>query len=74
MPEVFSLCVVTRDSIQSENPDLVNLSKSIIMHEEDDSNEHVMFYRKDGILMHKWRPPDAHCDEKWREVVTWANK
>ena len=51
--------------LQSEDPDLVNLSKS--MHEED-SDEPVMFYRKDGILMRKWRPPDAHCDEKWREV------
>ena len=41
--------------LQSEDLDLVNLSKSI-MHEEDDSDEPVMFYRKDGILMRKWRP------------------
>ena len=45
-------------SEQSQDPDTIQLRKRAHPPEEDDKVGEC-FYVKDGILMRKWRPPDA---------------
>ena len=38
------------------------------MSETDASREPVSYYRKSGLLMRRWRPPDAQYKEEWRII------
>ena len=49
-------------SEQTKDPDIVRLSKRALSLDEADKVGEC-FYIQDGILMRKWRPPDAPPDE-----------
>ena len=54
-------------SEQTKDPDIVRLSKrALSLGEADKVGE--CFYKQDGILMRKWRPPDAPPDDVWQVV------
>ena len=53
--------------LQGQDPELLQLAAKVVS-EDEEINEPVMFYRKDGILMRRWRPPDASGDEDFRDV------
>ena len=54
-------------SEQTKDPDIVRLSKRALSLDEADKVAEC-FYIQDGILMRKWRPPDAPPDEVWQVV------
>ena len=54
-------------SEQTKDPDIVRLSKRALSLDEADKVGEC-FYIQDGILMRKWRPPDAPPDEVWQVV------
>ena len=62
--------ILSRERLLSEqhkDPDIIQLSKRALPPEEA-TKVGECFYMKDGILMRKWRPPDASPDEVWRVV------
>ncbi|XP_077993259.1 uncharacterized protein LOC144447231 [Glandiceps talaboti] len=52
---------------QERDPELIELSKRSISLKEVDTVP-VCYYKKDGLLMRKWRPPDALVSDEWRIV------
>ncbi|KAK3089262.1 hypothetical protein FSP39_002191 [Pinctada imbricata] len=54
-------------SEQTKDPEIIRLSKRALPREEADKVGEC-FYIQDGILMRKWRPPDAPPNEVWRVV------
>ncbi|KAK3106890.1 hypothetical protein FSP39_002127 [Pinctada imbricata] len=54
-------------SEQTKDPEIIRLSKRALPQEEADKVGEC-FYIQDGILMRKWRPPDAPPNEVWRVV------
>ena len=34
--------------------------------EEDVTKVPVCYFKKDGVLMNKWRPPDVPADDEWK--------
>ena len=64
MPKISRQSLV---ELQGKDPELVHLAESVVPQDED-LNEPVKFYRRDGILMRRWRPPDATSDEDFRDV------
>ncbi|XP_072182256.1 uncharacterized protein [Diadema setosum] len=55
------------DELQGKDPEIVRLAQSLVP-ENEEVNETVKFYKRDGILMRRWRPPDATSDEDFRDV------
>ncbi|XP_071483344.1 uncharacterized protein [Diadema antillarum] len=53
--------------LQGKDPEIVRLAQSLVP-EDEEVNETVKFYKRDGILMRRWRPPDATSDEDFRDV------
>ena len=66
----LSNTIVTRDMLikaQHEDSELLTLfSKSVSENELE--KERTCYYIKDGVLMRKFRPPDAPTCDTWREV------
>ncbi|KAK3084264.1 hypothetical protein FSP39_010811 [Pinctada imbricata] len=54
-------------SEQTKDPEIIRLSKRALPREEADKVGEC-FYIQDGILMRKWRPPDAPPNDVWRVV------
>lgn len=54
-------------SEQNKDPDIIQLGKRALPPEEA-AKVGECFYIQDGILMRKWRPPDAPPDEIWQVV------
>ncbi|MCP4254336.1 MAG: hypothetical protein GY775_13195, partial [Candidatus Scalindua sp.] len=52
---------------QQKDPEVMNLAKKAINF-EDVKDEAECLYTKNGLLMRKWRPPEAGLDEDWRVV------
>ncbi|XP_072175608.1 uncharacterized protein [Diadema setosum] len=50
-----------------KDPEIVRLAQSLVP-EDEEVNETVKFYKRDGILMRRWRPPDATSDEDFRDI------
>ena len=73
MPEPtgsIDMSVFTRDKLigeQESDPELSMLRSKALSFEEIDEVPSC-YYLKSGILMRKWRPPDAKVDEEWRVV------
>ena len=62
--------VVNRDQLielQNSDDNLVMIREQVVS-ESDASREPVSYYCKSGLLMRRWRPPDAQCNEEWRIV------
>ena len=62
--------IVNRDQLielQHEDGDLAALQDQVVS-ESEASQEPVSYYRKSGMLMRRWRPLGAQCDEEWRVV------
>ncbi|KAK3098851.1 hypothetical protein FSP39_023736 [Pinctada imbricata] len=54
-------------SEQTKDPEIIRLSRRALPQEEADKVGEC-FYIQDGILMRKWRPPDAPPNDVWRVV------
>ncbi|KAK3085547.1 hypothetical protein FSP39_005150 [Pinctada imbricata] len=54
-------------SEQTKDPEIIRLSKRALPREEADKVGEC-FYIEDGILIRKWRPPDAPPNDVWRVV------
>ena len=52
---------------QQHDAELVQLAKEAVSEEEMTKHAHC-YYLKSGILMRKWRPPDAPTLEEWQVV------
>ena len=52
---------------QENEPELREISKRALNSQEAEQNP-VCFYKQNGVLMRKWRPPDAPADEEWKVV------
>lgn len=52
---------------QSRDPKLTDLVKGAVTPQEVEENP-VCFYKRNGVLMRKWRPLDAPADEEWQVV------
>merc|ERR1712049_94067 len=52
---------------QQKDPEVMTLADKAIKF-EDVKDEAECLYTKDGLLMRKWRPPEAGLDEDWRVV------
>ena len=52
---------------QKADPQLRKLASTALT-EEEAQKDLVCYYIKSGVLMRKWRPPDASTDEEWRVV------
>ena len=52
---------------QDKDGDLVTLRNQVIS-ESEAVQEPVSYYQKLGVLIWRWRSPDAQCDEEWRVV------
>ena len=52
---------------QQADPELVALSKEAITEEETQDNP-VCYFKRDGVLMRKWRPPSAPAVDDWKVV------
>ena len=52
---------------QESDPDLKRLYKLVLSSEESEKVP-ICYFKKDGILMRKWRPPDASVEDDWRVV------
>ena len=46
----------------------MQLAREAVSEEEMTKNAHVLLLLKSGILMRKWRPPDAPASEEWQVV------
>ena len=54
-------------SEQENDPDLMDIfDRSLTLQEAEDVP--VCFYRRNGVLMRKWRPPDAPANDEWQIV------
>lgn len=70
LPSKQEIDIISREKLLAEQhrvPDIIQLSKRALPPEEV-IKVGECFYLKDGILMQKWRPPDASPDEVWRVV------
>lgn len=38
------------------------------MDKRDKDTESIFFYKQHGVLMRKWKPPDATAEQEWRDV------
>lgn len=52
---------------QESDPELSLMCQRALSDEESDKIP-VCYYRKCGVFMRKWRPPDASAEEDWRVV------
>ena len=52
---------------QKKDSQLIVLNDNALL-EDEALKENVCFYKKDDVLMRKWKPVDASGDEDWREV------
>ena len=52
---------------QQKDPEVMTLADKAIKF-EDVKDEAECLYTKNGLLMRKWRPPEAGLDEDWRVV------
>ena len=52
---------------QESDPTLSKLSQRALSQQEAEQIP-VCFYKQNGVLMRKWRPPDAPVDEEWKVV------
>ena len=52
---------------QQKDPQLISLCERAVS-EEEALTMPVCYYKKSGVLMRKWRPPDVQADEVWKEV------
>ena len=52
---------------QERDAQLIPLAERAVS-EEEALTVPVCFYKKGGVLMRKWRPPDVPADEEWKEV------
>ena len=52
---------------QTSDPEVIELAKRALPPVEA-SKVSECYYHKDGVLLRKWRPPDAMPDEEWRVV------
>ena len=52
---------------QQADPELFALSKETITEEEAQDNP-VCYFKRDGVLMRKWRPPSAPAVDDWKVV------
>ena len=62
--------VISQDQLiemQENDPDLAIIRNQVVSKAEASKNQ-VSYYRNYGVLMRRWRPPDAACDEDWRVV------
>lgn len=62
--------ILSREQLLAEqhtDPDIIQLSKRALPPEEV-IKVGECFYLKDGILMRKWRPPEAYPDEMWHVI------
>ena len=62
--------IVSRDQLielQRKDHDLATLQDQVVP-ESEALQEQVSYYRKSGVLMRRWRPQDAQCDDEWRVV------
>jgi len=58
--------VISRDQLidfQDKGGDLATLRDQSAS-ESEAVQEPVSYYQKSGVLMRRWRPPDAQCDEE----------
>ena len=52
---------------QENDPELKDLyERAVILHETEEVP--VCFYKQNGVLMRKWRPPDAPANDEWQIV------
>ncbi|CAC5376644.1 unnamed protein product [Mytilus coruscus] len=68
-PDVNSHSLDQRKFVEEQNkdPEVLQLSKRAQPQEKADKVAEC-YYHQDGILMRKWRPPDAIPEEEWRVV------
>ena len=52
---------------QGKDSDILSLGQKALSVDEMPTVP-VCYYKKDGILMRKWRPPDVPSDEAWNEI------
>ncbi len=52
---------------QESDPALSKLSQRALSQQEAEQIP-VCFYKQNGVLMRKWRPPDAPVDQEWKVV------
>ena len=50
--------------VQQADPELVALSHTS-MTEEEAQDHSVCYFKRTGVLMHKWRPPSAPAADSW---------
>ena len=50
---------------QEHDPDLKDLGQRSLTFQESEEVP-VCLYKHNGVLMRKWRPPDAPANEEWR--------
>ena len=52
---------------QENDPELKDLcERALTLQEAEDVS--VCFYKQNGVLMRKWRPPDAPANDEWQIV------
>jgi len=52
---------------QENDPELREIGQRAMSPQEAEQNP-VCFYKQNGVLMRKWRPPDAPADEEWKVI------
>ena len=52
---------------QENDPDLKDFSQRALSLQEADKVP-VCFYKQNGVLMRKWRPPEAPADDEWQVI------
>ena len=62
--------VLSREKLigeQENYPELLLLSQNVLSSNEADKVS-VCYFKRNGVLMRKWRPPDGLLDEDWKVV------
>ena len=54
-------------SEQEKYPELLLLRQNVLSSDEAEKVS-VCYFKRNGVLMRKWRPPDALLDENWKVV------
>ena len=52
---------------QENYPEISNLIQSAVG-ENEVNTKPVCFYKQDGVLLRKWRPPEVPANEEWKVV------
>lgn len=50
---------------QARDPELISLNEDALKEDEAEDSA-VCYYKRQGVLMRKWRPPDALVEDEWR--------